>query len=119
MKILFVIETIDNHNGTSVSAKRFAEELKNRGHEVRFLTTGIPDADRFVVPEFHLPLFDRMVQRHGFKYAKKMRMLSERHWNGAMWRIAICLSGWKLQQNEWQTKWGNPVQRPFMCNPKM
>ena len=71
MKILFVIETIDNHNGTSVSAKRFAEELKNRGHEVKFLTTGIPDADRFVVPEFHLPLFDRLVKRHGFKYAKK------------------------------------------------
>lgn len=71
MKILFVIETIDNHNGTSVSAKRFAEGLKDRGHEVKFLTTGIPDADRFVVPEFHLPLFDRLVKRHGFKYAKK------------------------------------------------
>ena len=30
MKILFVIETFDNHNGTSVSAMRFASELKNR-----------------------------------------------------------------------------------------
>ena len=70
MKILFVIETIDNHNGTSVSAKRFASGLRSRGHEVKFLTTGVPDHDRFVVPEYHLPLVDRLVQRHGFKYAQ-------------------------------------------------
>ncbi len=70
MKILFVIETIDNHNGTSVSAKRFASGLRSRGHEVKFLTTGVPDYDRFVVPEYHLPLVNRLVQRHGFKYAQ-------------------------------------------------
>ncbi|MBR4787975.1 MAG: glycosyltransferase [Bacteroidales bacterium] len=70
MKILFVIETIDNHNGTSVSAKRFASELRSRGHEVKILTTGIPDTNRFVVPELHLPLFNRLVKRHGFQYSK-------------------------------------------------
>lgn len=70
MKILFVIETIDNHNGTSVSAKRFAEGLRNLGHKVKILTTGIPDADRFVVPELRLPLFDGLVKRHGFQYSK-------------------------------------------------
>ena len=70
MKILFVIETIDNKNGTSVSAMRFASELKKRGHEVRILTTGEPKADRFVVPERHLPLINPIVQRHGFQYAQ-------------------------------------------------
>lgn len=70
MKILFVIETIDNQNGTSVSAKRFASELRSRGHEVKILTTGIPDTNRFVVPELHLPLFNRLAKRHGFQYSK-------------------------------------------------
>ncbi|MCR4736667.1 MAG: glycosyltransferase [Bacteroidales bacterium] len=70
MKILFVIETIDNQNGTSVSARRFASELRSRGHEVKFLTTGIPDSNRFVVPELHLPLVNGLVKRHGFQYSK-------------------------------------------------
>ena len=69
MKILFVIETIDNHNGTSVSAMRFASELKKRGHEVKILTTGEPKADRFVVPNRQLPLVNPIAQRHGFQYA--------------------------------------------------
>lgn len=70
MKVLFVIETIDNHNGTSISAKRFASELRSRGHEVKFLTTGEPDEERFVVPEYHFPLANGLVQRHGFKYGQ-------------------------------------------------
>ena len=70
MKILFVIEMIDNHNGTSISAMRYASELRNRGHEVKILTTGEPKADRFVVPNRHLPLVDPIAQRHGFQYAQ-------------------------------------------------
>ena len=70
MKILFVIETINNHNGTSVSAMRFAEGLRKLGHEVKILTTGIPDMDRFVVPELRLPLVNGLVKRHGFQYSK-------------------------------------------------
>jgi glycosyltransferase involved in cell wall biosynthesis len=70
MKILFVIEAIDIQNGTSISAKRFASELRCRGHEVKFLATGIPDTNRFVVPELHLPLFNGLVKRHGFQYSK-------------------------------------------------
>ena len=35
MRILFVIDTYDtNNNGTSISAQRFAEELRRCGHEV-------------------------------------------------------------------------------------
>ena len=36
MRILFVIDTYDtNNNGTSISAQRFAAELRRRGHDVR------------------------------------------------------------------------------------
>ena len=70
MKILFVIEMFDNHNGTSISAQRYATELRKRGHEVKILTTGNPDPNRFVVPVYHLPLVDGIAQKHGFQYAQ-------------------------------------------------
>ena len=41
MKILFVIDAYFTHNnGTSISAQRFADELRKRGHEVKILGVG-------------------------------------------------------------------------------
>lgn len=38
MKVLLVIDTYEtNNNGTSISAQRYAEELRRRGHEVKIL----------------------------------------------------------------------------------
>ena len=38
MKILFVIDSFyTTNNGTSISAQRFAGELRKRGHEVKVL----------------------------------------------------------------------------------
>ena len=46
MKILFVIDTYDtNNNGTSISAQRFAGELRRRGHEVRILCADPQETD--------------------------------------------------------------------------
>ena len=60
MRILFVIDTYDtNNNGTSISAQRFAAELRQRGHEVKILTSGEPGDDRFVL---HFPTVDGQAQ---------------------------------------------------------
>lgn len=41
MKILIVIDQFDDaNNGTTISAKRFAEGLINLGHEVYVVSTG-------------------------------------------------------------------------------
>lgn len=52
MIITLVIDQYDiEGNGTTVSAKRFAEALEKRGHEVRIVTTGKEKENRYIVPE--------------------------------------------------------------------
>lgn len=70
MKILFVIDTYDtNNNGTSISAQRFAEELRNRGHEVKILTSGEPGDDRFALPSYKMPIFQPLMDKQNFNFA--------------------------------------------------
>ena len=81
MKILFVIDTYETYNnGTSISAQRFAAELRRRGHEVRILCADLPktDADKHPLPveetniynvkEFYVPLFNPLIKKHGFSF---------------------------------------------------
>ena len=74
MKILFVIDTYyTNNNGTSISAQRFASELRKRGHEVRILTAndaGENDEKLFSVRYFRMPIFQPIMNKHNFNFAK-------------------------------------------------
>ena len=70
MRILFVIDTYDtNNNGTSISAQRFAAELRRRGHEVKILTSGEPGEDRFALPTYKMPIFQPLMDKHNFNFA--------------------------------------------------
>ena len=70
MRILFVIDTYDtNNNGTSISAQRFAEELRRRGHEVKILTSGESGEDRFALPTYKMPIFQPLMDKHNFNFA--------------------------------------------------
>ena len=81
MKILFVIDTYDtNNNGTSISAQRFAGELRRRGHEVRILCADSRETDekgvalpvevtgKYIVSEYKVPLFNPLIKKHGFTF---------------------------------------------------
>lgn len=71
MKILFVIDTYNtNNNGTSISAQRFAGELRKRGHEVRILTAGEPSEEIYGLPRVHVPVFQPLMNKHNFFFAK-------------------------------------------------
>lgn len=72
MKILFVIDAYFTHNnGTSISAQRFADELRKRGHEVRVLTTcDGPKENIYSLPELRIPIFQGLISKHGFQFAK-------------------------------------------------
>ena len=72
MKVLFVIDTYEtNNNGTSISAQRYAAQLRERGHEVRILCADEkPADDKFILPEKHHYPFDGLVHQHGFRFAK-------------------------------------------------
>ena len=71
MKILFVIDTFDtSNNGTSISAQRFASELRRHGHEVKILCADAEASeDKFLVKEYKVPLFNPLVKKHGFSFA--------------------------------------------------
>lgn len=71
MKILFVIDTFDtSNNGTSISAQRFAAELRKQGHEVKILCADEePSEDKFLLKEYKVPLFNPLVKKHGFSFA--------------------------------------------------
>lgn len=77
MKILFVIDTLyTSNNGTSISAQRFAAELRKRGHEVRALCGDKPKNEQdeqitdgdFCAGIFHFPVFQFLCEKHDFFY---------------------------------------------------
>lgn len=79
MKILLVIDQFDSdNNGTTISAKRFAEILRNHGHEVRILATGGEAPDKYVLPELHIPIFEKLIHSQGFAFAKPVRETIEK-----------------------------------------
>ena len=98
MKILFVIDTYDtNNNGTSISAQRFAGELRRRGHEVRILCADPQETDsegnplpveqtqKYIVKEFYTPIFNPLIKKHGFTFGtifKESRQIIQEaiHW---------------------------------------
>ncbi len=75
MKILFVIDAYFTHNnGTSISAQRFADELRKRGHEVRVLTACDEQKENiYSLPELTIPFFQGLIRKHGFQFAKWKR----------------------------------------------
>ena len=77
MKILFVIDSFyTTNNGTSISAQRFAGELRKRGHEVKVLCWDTPeyiennltDGD-FTTKKFNIPVFQPLCDKHDFSFA--------------------------------------------------
>ena len=71
MKILFAIDAyFTNNNWTSISAQRFADELRKRGHEVRILTAcDEPRENIFSMPALKIPFFQGLIEKHGFQFA--------------------------------------------------
>lgn len=72
MKILLVLDQFDNdNNGTTVSAKRFAQTLKDHNNEVRVVSIGEPREGKYTVGELWLPpVVNRIVKNQGMAFAQ-------------------------------------------------
>lgn len=72
MKILIVIDQYDGaNNGTTISARRFVENLRKRGHEVRVISTGKEEEGKYTVNQIHLtPIVNKIVTSQGMVFAK-------------------------------------------------
>ena len=75
MKILFVVNNYyASGNGLSASARRTVKYLREAGQEIRVLSGRNHEADEpqpdYVLGDFHVPVFDGLVQSNGYKFAK-------------------------------------------------
>ena len=74
MKILFVVNNYyASGNGLSASARRTVKYLAEEGQEVRVLSGRNHEAPEpqpdYVLSDFHVPVFDGLVQSNGYKFA--------------------------------------------------
>lgn len=72
MKILIVIDQYDGaNNGTTISARRFVENLRKRGNDVRVISTGKEEDGKYAVDKIHLiPVVNWIVTSQGMEFAK-------------------------------------------------
>jgi glycosyltransferase involved in cell wall biosynthesis/1-acyl-sn-glycerol-3-phosphate acyltransferase len=70
MHIVMVLDQYDSlNNGTTVTAHRYAEELRVRGHTVTVLASGMAEEDKVPVAEMWIPLFQPLIEKQGFCFA--------------------------------------------------
>ena len=71
MKFAFVCDDLSGHgNGTSVTAYRFAEQLRELGHEVHMVGVGASGKDAFPVPEKRIPVVTKVSHTCGFRFGE-------------------------------------------------
>lgn len=71
MKIVVVIDLYDQlTNGTVMTAYRFVEELKKKGHTVRVVATGAKGEDCYEVPERYIPLATEVARLQQIRFGK-------------------------------------------------
>ena len=75
LKILFVCDQFEEaNNGTTISARRFAQALADRGNELRVLSCGKGDDVNYGVRELRLlPLANKLVKSQGMEFAMPNR----------------------------------------------
>ncbi len=75
MKLVFVLECANQlNNGTTATCNRFADELRKKGHEVTILGCDFQDGKEHPyyvgTPHFKFPLFEPLIRKEGFMFAK-------------------------------------------------
>lgn len=120
MKILLVMDQFDDdNNGTTISARRFAAELKQHGNEVKVVSIGKPAPDRYIVKEFKLfPIADHIIKKQGMAFARPNRETLEEaigwadvvHFLMPFW---LSLSGLKVAR-----RLGTPYTGAFHVQPE-
>lgn len=70
MRIVLVIDQFDDeNNGTTISAKRFANVLEEHGNQVTIVSTGKPVSNKYVVKDLYLPIVTEVARSQGMKFA--------------------------------------------------
>ena len=110
MNILFVIDQYNSHNnGISISTVRFANCLRNEGHDVRIVTTGTKQDNLYIVPERHVIIATRFAHAQGQLFAKPQKTTLK---NAIEWcDVAHFIMPWKLSKKG--IKIAKKLNKPF------
>ena len=78
MKILLVLDQFDGaNNGNTITARRLFSILKQHGHDVRILASGESRDDKWGLPVVKVPIFDGLIRKQGFVFAKPVKEIVE------------------------------------------
>lgn len=119
MTIVLVIDIFDQKkNGTTMSARRFAELLRARGHEVRVLSTGQPEKDKYIVKTVKPPIINSLCEKQSFQFAKAERKVIREALKGA--DVVHLYMAWPLEMRALKEarKMGIPCTGAFHIQPE-
>lgn len=127
-KILFVIDSFyTTNNGTSISAQRFAGELRKRGHEVRVLCWDTPKGqgdqvpsakDDFTTEKFRIPVFQPLCDKHDFSFAHNDKEIVHKACDWADIVHVFVPFGITWEAIHYCNKIGKPVTGAFHIQPE-
>ena len=134
MKILFVIDTYEtNNNGTSISAQRFAGELRRRWHEVRILCAdpqeigsdgqplSVEVTQKYIVKEFYTPIFNPLIKKHGFTFGTIFKASRQVIHEAVQWADIVhsfMPFGLEMYASKYAEKLGKPNTGAFHIQPE-
>ena len=123
MKILFVVNNFyAPGNGLSASARRTVAALKEAGMDVRVLSghnheAQTPQPD-YVLTDYRVPVFDRLIRSHGYKFAKRMNPIIE---EAVKWADVVHLEEPFPLQNrtaQFAKKYGKAITATYHLHPE-
>lgn len=78
MKVLLVLDQFDGaNNGNTITARRLYTILKKHGHDVRILASGESRDDKWGLPTVKVPIFNELIKKQGFVFAKPVEKTIE------------------------------------------
>ena len=119
MKIVIVIDLIDNlTNGSVMTARRFADGLKARGHEVRLVAIGADGENDCAVSERYIPLVTEVSAKNQIKFGKFEKSKVQKAFEGA--DIVHFIFPFKLEKRckKLADKMGIPTTTAFHVQPE-
>ena len=120
MKIVLVIDQFDDaNNGTTISARRFAQALKDNGNEVRVIATGKPADYKYAVRQMKFfPVVEHLITSQGMRLAIPNKHVFEK---AAAWADVVHFmmpSPLGIMGLKHVEKLGIPHTAAFHCQPE-
>jgi 1-acyl-sn-glycerol-3-phosphate acyltransferase len=84
---MIIVFVIDNYgiltNGTTITAYRFVEALRERGHQVRIVSVGVLGPDMYGLEEHYIPLVTPVAHQQSMVFAKYDKKVMTEAFSGA------------------------------------